>query len=113
MKKDKQSIAAWVLAAVVMLLSAVVLPPLFKPDPPAEAIFLPVQTVWEPVEIRLDLNTATEEELICLPGIGPVTAQSILDRRCELGAFRSREDVLSVPGIGEATLQKIEPYIRY
>ena len=56
MKKDKQSIAAWVLAAVVMLLSAVVLPPLFKPDPPAEAIFLPVQTVREPVEIRLDLN---------------------------------------------------------
>lgn len=60
---------------------------------------------------RLDLNTASVEELETLPGIGPVLAERIVERRQELGAFRTREDVLSVYGIGEATYEKIEPYI--
>ena len=48
-----------------------------------------------------------------LPGVGPVLAEAIVDRRAELGAFRTEEDVLSVPGIGAATYEKIAPYITY
>ena len=62
-------------------------------------------------DARLDLNTACAEELLCLPGIGPVKAEAILARRDELGGFRTREDILSVPGLGEVTLAGIEPYI--
>ena len=61
----------------------------------------------------LELNTATAAELEDLPGVGPVLAEAILDRRAELGAFRTEEDVLSVPGIGAATYEKIAPYITY
>jgi competence protein ComEA len=53
---------------------------------------------------RISLATATLEQLDTLPGIGPVTAQAILDHRAEHGAFRSVDDLLDVKGIGEATL---------
>lgn len=51
-----------------------------------------------------NLNTATVDELDELPGVGPVTAQSIVDWRTENGPFRSVDDLLEVRGIGEGTL---------
>ena len=59
----------------------------------------------------LDLNRATVEELVELPGIGPVLAERIVAFREEHGPFRSVEDLLQVPGIGEATLEALRPYI--
>ena len=53
---------------------------------------------------RVSLATATLEQLDTLPGIGPVTAQAILDHRTEHGPFTSVDDLLDVKGIGEATL---------
>jgi competence protein ComEA len=53
---------------------------------------------------RISLATATLEQLDTLPGIGPVTAQAILDHRAEHGPFTSVDDLLDVRGIGEATL---------
>ena len=53
---------------------------------------------------RISLATATLEQLDTLPGIGPVTAQAILDHRAEHGPFASVDDLLDVKGIGEATL---------
>ena len=53
---------------------------------------------------RISLGTATLEQLDTLPGIGPVTAQAILDHRAEHGPFASVDDLLDVKGIGEATL---------
>lgn len=60
---------------------------------------------------RLDLNTATVEELDRLPGIGPRTAQAIVDYRLKHGPFRRLEDLLNVPGVGPATLERIRPLV--
>ena len=60
---------------------------------------------------RISLGTATLEQLDTLPGIGPVTAQSILDYRAEHGSFASVDDLLDVKGIGEATLADIRDQV--
>jgi competence protein ComEA len=56
----------------------------------------------------LDLNTATAEQLDSLPGIGPVTAQKIIDFRQEHGAFHSVAELEGVPGIGEGRLAQLK-----
>jgi competence protein ComEA len=53
---------------------------------------------------RISLGSATLEQLDTLPGIGPVTAQAIIDYRTEHGRFGSVDELLDVKGIGEATL---------
>lgn len=55
----------------------------------------------------IDLNSATLEQLDSLPGVGPATAKAILERRTEIGRFRSVEDLLSVKGIGSSKLDAI------
>lgn len=56
---------------------------------------------------RINLNAATMEDLTTLPGIGPKTAQAILDMRAQLGSFRYIEELLHVRGIGQKTLLAI------
>jgi competence protein ComEA len=60
---------------------------------------------------RISLGTATLEQLDTLPGIGPVTAQAILDHRTEHGPFTSVDDLLDVRGIGDATLADIRDQV--
>jgi competence protein ComEA len=54
------------------------------------------------------LNTATLEQLDELPGVGPVTAQKILDYRQEHGAFSSIEELDAIPGIGPARIEQLK-----
>ncbi len=53
------------------------------------------------------LNTATLEQLDSLPGVGPVTAQKILDYRQAHGSFSSVDELDAVPGIGPARLEQL------
>src|SRR5918996_1093648 len=57
------------------------------------------------------LNSATLEDLDTLPGVGPVTAQKILDYRTANGAFSSVDELDAVPGIGPATLEELRPLV--
>lgn len=59
----------------------------------------------------VNLNTADLATLDTLPGVGPVTAQSILDWREANGGFTSVDELVEVDGIGEATLARIAPHV--
>jgi competence protein ComEA len=60
---------------------------------------------------KVHLNSATLEQLDELPGVGPVTAQQILDYRAANGAFRSVDELDAVPGIGPARLEQLRPLV--
>ena len=60
---------------------------------------------------KLSLGTATAEELDELPGVGPVTAQKILDYRLEHGPFASVDDLDAVPGIGPTRIEQLRDLV--
>lgn len=61
---------------------------------------------------KVSLNTATLEQLDTLPGVGPVTAQKILDWREKHGRFKSVSELQEVDGIGPKTYADIAPNVR-
>src|SRR5438094_756527 len=60
----------------------------------------------------VNINTATEQELCELPGVGPSTAKKILEYRSAHGAFESVDDLDKVKGIGPKKLANMRPYCR-
>ena len=59
----------------------------------------------------VQLSTATLEQLDSLPGVGPVTAQKILDYRTKHGAFSSVDELDAVPGIGPKRLEQLRDLV--
>jgi competence protein ComEA len=57
---------------------------------------------------KINLNSATVEQLQSLPGIGPSIAKSIVEHRTKVGKFNRIEEVLKVKGVGEKKFQKIK-----
>ena len=60
---------------------------------------------------QVHLNSATIEQLDELPGVGPVTAQKIVDYRQQHGAFSSVDDLDAIPGIGPARLEQLRELV--
>lgn len=56
----------------------------------------------------INLNTATKEDLVALPGIGPAKAQAILDYRKEHGGFKSVDELKDVKAIGAKRYEKLK-----
>jgi competence protein ComEA len=62
-------------------------------------------------ELRVDLNTATGEELTALPGIGDTVSARIVTYRNKNGRFTKVEELMNVKGIGEKTFLRLRPYV--
>jgi competence protein ComEA len=60
---------------------------------------------------RISLSSASAAELDALPGIGPVTAQKIVDHRLAHGGFRSVDDLDAIPGIGPARVEQLRELV--
>ncbi len=59
----------------------------------------------------VNLNTANSAQLQLVPGIGPATAEKILQMRKSYGAFKSVNDLLAIRGIGPKRLEKMRKYV--
>ncbi len=71
----------------------------------------PVPSVAASTTELVNINTASADELDTLPGIGPTTAQKIIDYREANGPFVKTEDIINVPGIGPGTYERIKSLI--
>ena len=60
---------------------------------------------------KISINNASLEELQKIPGVGPVTAQKIVEYRENAGGFSSVDELLNISGIGEKTYKKIQDYV--
>lgn len=59
----------------------------------------------------INLNTATLDQLTSLPGVGPKTAERIIEYRTKSGGFKKIEELMNVKGIGEKSFLKIKPLV--
>ncbi len=60
---------------------------------------------------KVDLNVATAAELDALPGVGPVTAQRIVDYRTQHGPFHSVDELRQIDGIGAAKFEQLKDLV--
>jgi competence protein ComEA len=60
---------------------------------------------------KVNLNTASVEQLTALPGVGPKLAARIVEYRQKSGTFRSTQELMNVQGIGEKNFAKIETWL--
>jgi competence ComEA-like helix-hairpin-helix protein len=60
---------------------------------------------------KIDINSADIDLLVTLKGVGPKTAEKIIEKREKLGGFNKIEDILQVSGIGQKTFDKFSDYI--
>ena len=78
---------------------------------PAIAAAAPTTQDQTPQKPTINLNTATVEQLATLPGIGPKTAERIIEYRTKAGGFKKIEELMNVKGIGEKSFLKLKPLV--
>ena len=78
---------------------------------PVQVSQLPAATFSNGVQEKVNINTATAEQLQTLPEVGPVLAQRIIDHRQKHGAFEKVTDLANVEGIGTKILDAILDHI--
>lgn len=61
--------------------------------------------------VPISINTASEQELVAIPGLGPALAKRIITYRSLRGPFKTEDEIRGVPGIGGLRYLKIRPYI--
>lgn len=91
------------ISAVILLLSAVAMLVLASARRAGETP--------SPISMRIDVNTATIDELRLLPGIGPALAERIAADRDARGPFSSIDDLTRVRGVGERTVLSLRPFV--
>ena len=64
------------------------------------------------VQHRIDLNAASQQELLLVPGIGPARAQKIIEHRREHGRFQTVSDLAAVDGFSERLVSQLGEYLR-
>lgn len=74
-----------------------------------EAGYSPVAEAEE--DGRININTASKEELMSLPGIGESKADSLIEYRETCGGFKDIEEIMNIPGIKEGIYNNIKDYI--
>lgn len=80
-------------------------------------LFLSVQGFCAPMEKdyvgKVNVNTATLEELTLLPEVGPKTAERIISYRKANGSFKNVADLANVKGIGEKKIQRFSKFVKF
>ena len=107
----RADLAALNLAAPLVDGIQVLVPPRAMVAHPSEDVVPAPSSAGVGLGRRLSLATATADELDELPGVGPITAQNILDYRAEHGPFRSVDDLDAVPGIGPARIEQLRDLV--
>jgi competence protein ComEA len=85
-------------------------PTTVAPTPPVRAP-IPAVVQSKAPQGKLNLNRATAEDLQHLPGIGPVLAQRVVDRRTKHGPFHTVDDLRDVKGIGKKRMDQLRPLV--
>jgi len=104
-KKEKTKMKKFIVLITLILTALAVSGTAFSASPATEQI--------QKAEAAININTATAQELIALPGIGQKTADNIVSFRQEHGPYQTAEDLLKVKGVGKKTLKKIENLISF
>jgi len=113
MKSIKAIIRCLAVVAVFMLIALPVIaaePAAPQQQEPAKAA-APAAKKAPGLEGQININMATAEQLVLLPGVGKKTADAIIEYRTKNGNFKAVDDIAKVKGIGAKKLEKIKKYL--
>ena len=80
-------------------------------SPPETVVVTETQGEEDAPLEKININTATKEELMTIHGVGKVIAERIITQRESVGEYMYIEELMSIKGIGESMFRQIEKYI--